>query len=66
MKKLSIFLMFFMFPNFASATTTTYTPLISADMFDGVRADVSTAAAGILSVLVIILAVALIARVIGR
>lgn len=66
MKKLSIFLMFLIFPRFAFATTSTYTPLISVDMFDGVRADVSTAAAGILSVLVIILAVALIARVIGR
>jgi len=44
----------------------TYTPLISSTTFDGVRADVSLTAIGIISVLIIIVGVALIARAFTR
>jgi hypothetical protein len=44
----------------------TYTPLVSSTTFDGVRADVTTTAVGIISVLIIIVGVALIARAFTR
>jgi len=49
--------------NYALATTSEYTSLISASMFDGVKADVNTAAAGIIAILIIILGVSLLVRV---
>ena len=45
------------------ALATTYTPLISSDMFDGVRSDVNTAATGIIGILVIIVGVGLLVKV---
>jgi len=48
------------------ATTYTYTPLITSSTFDGIRADVTTTAVGIISVLVIIVGVSLIARAFTR
>lgn len=45
------------------ALATTYTPLISSDMFDGVRTDVNTAAAGIITILIIIVGLALLVKV---
>jgi len=45
------------------ALATTYTPLISSDMFDGVRTDVNTAAAGIITILIIIVGVGLLIKV---
>ncbi len=43
--------------------TTAYTPLISSDMFDGVRTDVNTAASGIITILIIIVGVGLLIKV---
>ena len=45
------------------ALATTWTPLITSAQFDGVKADVNTAAAGIITVLIIILGVSLLIRV---
>ena len=44
----------------------TYTSLISATDFDGIRADVLTSAGGILSVAMIIIAVGMLIRVLSR
>lgn len=46
--------------------TPDYTSLISSSTFDGIRADVTTTAVGIISVLVIIVGVSLIARAFTR
>nr|WP_319396467.1 hypothetical protein [uncultured Desulfobacter sp.] len=43
--------------------TTEYTPLISSDMFDGVRTDVNTAAAGIITILIIVVGLGLLVKV---
>lgn len=43
--------------------TTAYTPLISSDMFDGVRTDVNTAAAGIITILIIVVGLGLLVKV---
>ena len=54
---------FFTMPCFAFAEQAIeWTSLISADDFDGIRADVSTACVGIISILIIIVAVALLKR----
>lgn len=45
------------------AFASTYTPLISSTMFDGVRTDVNTAATGIITILIIILGLALLVKV---
>ncbi len=44
----------------------TYTPLLSSTTFDGIQTDVLTAATGILSVCLIIVAIGLIVRVFIR
>ena len=43
--------------------TTEYTSLISSDMFDGVRTDVNTAAAGIITILIIVVGLGLLVKV---
>lgn len=43
--------------------TTEYTPLITATMFDGVRTDVNTAAAGIITILIIVVGLGLLVKV---
>ncbi len=43
--------------------TTEYTALISSDMFDGVRTDVNTAAAGIITILIIVVGLGLLVKV---
>lgn len=43
-----------------------WTPLISTSLFDGLQADALTAAAGIVSVLLIILGIGLLVRVLSR
>ncbi len=40
-----------------------YTPLISSDTFDGIRADVWSAASGIISVVLVILGVGILVKV---
>ena len=40
-----------------------YTPLISSSMFDGVRTDVNTAAAGIITILMIVVGLGLLVKV---
>ncbi len=45
------------------ALATTYTPLISSSMFDGVRTDVNTAAAGIITILMIVVGLGLLVKV---
>lgn len=47
---------------FADPPEPTWTPLIQASDFDGVRADVTTACVGIITVLIIIVAVSLLKR----
>ena len=43
--------------------TTEYTPLITSTMFDGVRTDVNTAAAGIITILIIVVGLGLLVKV---
>ncbi len=43
--------------------TTGYTSLISSDMFDGIRTDVNTAAAGIITILIIVVGLGLLVKV---
>jgi len=43
-----------------------YTPLISSDTFDGIRADVWSAASGIISVVLVILGVGILVKVFTR
>lgn len=43
--------------------STSYTPLITSSMFDGVRTDVGTAAAGIITILIIVVGVGLLVKV---
>jgi hypothetical protein len=43
-----------------------WTPLITSDMFSGITADVSTCAAGIVAVLIIILGIGILVRVLSR
>ena len=61
-----LFFTFFLFLGaksaFADPQEPTWTPLIAASDFDGIRADVTTACVGIISILIIIVAVALLRR----
>lgn len=46
-----------------ATTTDTYTPLITSTMFDGIRTDVNTAAAGIIGILIIIVGLGILVKV---
>ena len=49
--------------NGLALAATEYTPLISSSMFDGVRTDVNTAAAGIITILIIVVGLGLLVKV---
>lgn len=54
-KRLVVFVGLALLPSSASAETgITYTPMLDAVVFDGIRADVSTTAVGIISCVVIV------------
>lgn len=44
----------------------TYTPLLAATDFDGIKADVMTAGGGILTIAIIMIAIGLLIRVLSR
>lgn len=48
------------------AVAAEWTPLITADTFAGIKSDIGTAAAGIISCVVIILGVGILVRALGR
>lgn len=50
----------------AFAETPAWTPLITTSSFDGIRADVTTTCLGLLSILIIIVALSLISRAFTR
>lgn len=51
------------FPSLLCAEPPAYTPLLTSTSLDGVKADVGTAAAGIIAVMLIVLGVGLLVRV---
>jgi uncharacterized iron-regulated protein len=62
-KKMFYSLLFFLgFVKSVFASIPTWTPLIQASDFNGIRIDVTTACVGILGILIIIVAVALLKR----
>lgn len=50
----------------APAAHAEWTPMITADMFTGIQADVLTCATGILSVVLIVLGIGVLIRVLSR
>lgn len=64
LKRILIFVSLALFGVTGRALATTgYTSLISSDMFDGVRTDVNTAAAGIITILIIVVGLGLLVKV---
>lgn len=49
-----------------TALAVTWTPLVASTDFDGIRSDVLVACGGILAVLLIIVAVGLLVKILGR
>ncbi|HBT90004.1 hypothetical protein [Desulfobacter sp.] len=64
LKRILIFVSLVLFGITGRALATTgYTSLISSDMFDGIRTDVNTAAAGIVTILIIVVGLGLLVKV---
>ena len=64
LKRILIFVSLVLFGITGRALATTgYTSLISSDMFDGIRTDVNTAAAGIITILIIVVGLGLLVKV---
>ena len=64
LKRILIFVSLVLFGITGRAFATTgYTSLISSDMFDGIRTDVNTAAAGIVTILIIVVGLGLLVKV---
>jgi hypothetical protein len=64
LKRILIFVSLVLFGITGRALATTgYTSLISSTMFDGIRTDVNTAAAGIITILIIVVGLGLLVKV---